>query len=286
MYRNWMRMLREADLGKGAAGAGEGDWRAALPEDMRADAAFASFTDVAGLAKSYRETKALVGASIRPPGPDAGPEAKKAFREAVRKHAPELLEIPEDPKARAEVEGDIWARLGRPKEATAYAAEGVELPQGFDLDGLRAQALELGLTKAQFASLAKKTAEAHLAQTAERAKVDKALRAEWGAAYEERVAAAKAVAAQFGVPAEAVAAMPATQMKAFYAAAKAVGVERGEVGGQDGGGAGKLSPSEAELQIAEIRGRKEYWDRSINPVVHEHLKKKLSELARMAYPDD
>jgi hypothetical protein len=45
-----------------------------LPEDVRSDPALSSFNDLGSLAKSYVETKSLVGSSIRLPGKDSKPE--------------------------------------------------------------------------------------------------------------------------------------------------------------------------------------------------------------------
>jgi len=47
-----------------------------VPE-LRDDPSLKDINDVATLAKTYKDTKAFVGSSIRPPGPDASPEAKK-----------------------------------------------------------------------------------------------------------------------------------------------------------------------------------------------------------------
>ncbi|HXG17176.1 MAG TPA: hypothetical protein VNK50_13070 [Calidithermus sp.] len=77
------------------------DWRAALPEELRRDKSLESFRDIAALAKSYIETKRLVGASVRLPGPEAKPEEWEAF----------------------------WGRLGRPAEPAQYLAQGVKLPE-------------------------------------------------------------------------------------------------------------------------------------------------------------
>lgn len=50
------------------------DQAALLPEDIRGNPAIQSFNDFGGLAKSYIDTKAMVGNSVRLPGKDAKPE--------------------------------------------------------------------------------------------------------------------------------------------------------------------------------------------------------------------
>jgi hypothetical protein len=55
------------------------DWRSGLPEDLRGEKALADFKDVGSLAKSYVETKRLVGDAVRIPKADAKPEELAAF---------------------------------------------------------------------------------------------------------------------------------------------------------------------------------------------------------------
>jgi hypothetical protein len=50
-----------------------------LPEDLQNDPALKDFNDLPSLAKSFKETKAFVGSSIRPPGPDAGPRGAEGL---------------------------------------------------------------------------------------------------------------------------------------------------------------------------------------------------------------
>ena len=59
-------------------------WRDTLPEDLKADASLATFKDVPSLAKSYVETKKLVGQkALTVPGPNAPAEEVAAFRAAL-----------------------------------------------------------------------------------------------------------------------------------------------------------------------------------------------------------
>jgi chorismate mutase len=61
------------------------DWMA---PDLREDPALRDFKDPNALAKAYKDTKALVGSSIRPPGPDAGPEAHAEFAKKLAEKTP------------------------------------------------------------------------------------------------------------------------------------------------------------------------------------------------------
>lgn len=62
-------------------------WRDTLPEDLKADKSLESFKDVGALAKSYVETKKLVGVkqdgALKVPGPEATPEERQAFAKAL-----------------------------------------------------------------------------------------------------------------------------------------------------------------------------------------------------------
>lgn len=78
------------------------DWRESLPGELRADKILADFKDVGALAKSYVETKRLVGDAVRLPKADAKPEEITAFHrklgvpESPDKYDVKLPEMPKD----------------------------------------------------------------------------------------------------------------------------------------------------------------------------------------------
>lgn len=254
------------------------DW---LPPELREQAALKDFKDPASLAKSYLETKAMVGNSIRPPGPDAAPEAKVEFARKLQGVMPELVLVPEDEKLRAAVEEQIWAKLGRPADEKGYEAkvEGVDL----DLASLQAEAKAEGLTKAQFAKRLEKVVTAARASQDARKAADAELRKEWGPAYEEKVLAAKAAALKLGVPESALASIPPSQLKVWANVAKSIGGEGRQVGDQGANPTGMPTPAEAKVQLAEIMARKEYWRREENPVISDHLRNKAVELQKIIH---
>lgn len=272
---------------KGNGGTGGGDWREALPEQLRADPALKDFKDPGALATSYLETKKLVGSSLRPPGPEASAEARKEFADKLLATVPGLVYLPEDEKARAEVEGAVWSKLGRPKEAKEYSAPaGVELPAEA-LDALRAEAAEEGLTRKQFEARAKRAAVVLEARGKGALEMKAALKRELGAAYEERVGQAVAAAEKVGFPAALVQALKAGEVdlatfKAISAVAKGFG-QGVEIGGQNGAGGGKATPAEALMRMAEIRANPAYFDPS--KPEHRLLQAKMVELAALAYPE-
>lgn len=259
-------------------------WRSGLPEELKTAPALKDIKDVATLAKAFVDTKALVGASLRPPGADATPEARREFIAKLQEKAPELVLIPDGDDETSKLARDAaWARLGRPKEAKDYAAPAdAELPEEV-LEALRKEALEEGLTKSQFAARAKRAAEAIVTSAHARKEATSALKRELGAAFDERTAAAAALASKLGFPAEIVSDLKAGTVApnvfhAFDKVARGFGEER-NVAGQGPGRAGKLTPSEAKAQRDEIMLRPEYFDpKPAQLGVHAALVAKVREL--------
>jgi hypothetical protein len=146
------------------------DWRESLPGDLKLDKTLADFKDVGSLAKSYVETKKLVGDAVRIPKPDAKPEELAAF----------------------------YKRLGVPESPDKYPIELPKLPDGAPgwheptIQGFRETAHKAGLTPAQVTQLigwyatdqlGKRDASAAQSSTASRearAKAQAALEQEWG----------------------------------------------------------------------------------------------------------
>ncbi len=284
-----LAMLMAAAGEGGNGGGGAPDWRAALPEEMRGAAFLKDVPDLPTLVKNYGEAQAYRGQSIRIPGPEAAPEARKEFVEKLTAKVPDLVLVADGDDEAAKVAREaVWRRLGRPKEAKEYEApKGVELPEA-TLSELRAAAAEEGLTKAQFQARAQRVASA-LAESDRSAAAERAaLKKELGEAYEERVAAAAEAARKLGADEDEVKAIRAGQAPAAYvrrmlAASKALGEPR-EVGNQGGnGGGGKLTPVEAQARLAEIRANPAYW--SDRDPRHAALVRQAEELTRAANPD-
>jgi hypothetical protein len=288
MHGRGRSIFMSGEGGGAGGGGGAGDWRAALPEAVRASPALADVKDVGALAQAFVETKALVGSSIRIPGPDAAPEVRKAFVSRLTEKVPELVMVADgdDDAAKAAREA-LWQRLGKPKEAKEYALpKDVELPADA-LEALRAEAADVGLTKAQFVARAKRAAEAIGAGTRQFQEAQAALRKEWGAATDERLQAAAATALKLG-DAELAKAIQSGQAvpalaKLLFAVSKTTGETREGAGQGGNGGGGKLAPAEAEARLAEIRANAAFW----NPRHPQNasLVRQAEELTALAYPD-
>lgn len=257
-------------------------WRETLPEEIRNDPSLVDFKDVAALAKSHIETKKLVGASIRVPGPDAAPEARKAFVEKLVKADPNLLYLPDN--APEEAVAAAWQRLGRPGKPEDYAPPDEETGKAVNLKELQALAQVAGLTKAQFQVIVKATAAGTVERTKAQTAEVEALKTEWGGAYEERLLLAKATALKMGLAEDDLGGLTPKQLRAWAAAAKAVGTNPSELQRQGQGGSPAMTPAEIESALADIRGNPEYWDDSTNPGKSQHLRQKAVELTAKLHP--
>jgi hypothetical protein len=263
-----------------------------IPEEFHENASLKEVKDVAGLAKAFVDTKSMVGSSIRIPGKDAGDEARKEFRERLKKDVPELIELPADPTKFEEVEGMIFERLGRPKDMKEYPALAeakIEVPAEVKVDEaeLRGIAHKLGMTKKQYLAFAKGVVEERTKASSVASEARAALKRELGDATDERLLAAASAAQKFGASEAMVTALrtgnvPAEQVKLWIGVAKATGVQGSEFG-REGGGGGKMTPGEALDALAELRRNPALTDR--NHPEQKRLTERLLKLTEIAYPD-
>jgi hypothetical protein len=263
-----------------------------IPADLHAEASLVEIKDLGGLAKSYVETKRLVGGSIRIPTKDAGEADHKAFKEKLRSAVPDLIEVPADPAKFAEVEGMLFEKLGRPKDLKEYPAlkdAKIEVPAEIkiDEDSLRGIAHKLGMTKKQYAAFAQGVVEEKIKAASLSSEARTALKKELGDAFDDRLLAAASAAKKFGASEELVTALrtgnvPSEQAKLWIGVAKSTGVQGSEFN-RESGGSGKMSPGEALEAIAELRKNPALLDK--NHPEQKRLTEKLLKLGEIAYPE-
>ena len=268
-----------------------GDWREGVPEELAKHEALKDFKDAASLAKSYVETKALVGASLRVPGPDATPEARKEFIVRLHEKLPNVTYLPQDANERAAVEPLMWKALGKPEKPDGYDAKGVDSTGvQLDLEDLRKSAHALGLTQAQFQAFAGNVVKS-MQERAQGVKLwQDTLKKEWGLAYDDKLRGAVDTATKLGAPASVIEQLRAGQLhpdhaKFFSRIAEAVGGTGREVGNQGAGKTGSLTPQEAMLKIEEVRADPAYMRAHENPAKHALLMDRIKELMPQAYPE-
>lgn len=166
------------------AAADAPDWRATLPDDLKALPAAKKYETPADLLKAYSEAEKLIGRKgVIVPGENASAEEMAAFR----------------------------AALGVPETADAYGLKAPEgVPEGVWSDDMAkvfaAKAHEAGLTTAQaqavagwYAGTAAEQAKAmEAAAVAAREEATAAMRSEWGGQFDAKIEVAKRALVQFG----------------------------------------------------------------------------------------
>jgi hypothetical protein len=258
----------------------------AVPAELAGEAMFKDVPDLPTLAKVAKDLKAFQGTAIRPPGPEADAAAHKEFADRLSKATKGIVYLPDDEKLRGEVEPAIWERLGRPKEAKDYQADGVELADE-QLDALRKEAVETGLTKAQFAKVAARVAAATKAAAAAASDQQKALREAFGADYDARMKEAGIIAEKTGAPASVRAAFAKGTIDKdtatyFLNLGKQLGVDTREMANQRSNGPTGVSKREAELRLSEILKNPDFFRPG---PAQEALQAKAIEYQAIIHPD-
>jgi hypothetical protein len=256
------------------------------------DPGLKDFKTLGDLRKSYLATKAMVGGSIRVPAPEAPPEAHAEFRGKLRAAVPDLVEIPKDPEKRKTVEADIWKTLGRPEDEKGYTPDGVQFEEGVklsdeELGKLRQVAKKRGYTTAQFKSLLEDVGVERAGALKAAKENQAALRAEFGAAYAEKMKEIDAIALATNAPQalrESIAKGQVDKATAVYLlnVGKQLGTETRQIAGQPGGGSNTLTPVEAEAQIAQLLPV--LTNSKTSPEERKRLQGRLAVLERFANP--
>lgn len=268
------------------------DWRASLPDDLKASESLKSVKDIASLAKQFVDQQSYLGNAIRVPSEHASEADKKAFYDKLVKHAPDLIPRPnrDDPESM----NAVLAALGRPDDKSLYEAPEVapELKNFVPderIEAFRDIAHRYGLTKDQFKGVMADVlaADAQIIQGQQTALNESraALHKEWGAVFEERTAQALKLAESTGAPAAFVdaiktGAVNGEALKWLHSLSSRMGDKLNIV--NDENNSGKMTPGEAQSRISEIMGNRKhpYWD-SHHPD-HKRALDTVVELGRLA----
>lgn len=168
----------------GADGAFAPNWLDSLPEDLRGKAALASVPTLADLAKSYVETKSLVGKKFQMPSESSTPEEIAAWRKNVG--------APDTPEGYGELRPDDFPEDHWDKETAgqfAALAHKHHLPPAAvkDIIGLHAGSVKASIAKLETESAASREAGMNT------------LRQAWGQNFDAEVHAAKTLATAMGL---------------------------------------------------------------------------------------
>lgn len=251
-----------------------------LPEDIRDAAAFRDIRDLPSLAKSYLNATKLIGAR---------PE--------------DVIRLPTNPDD-ADAWAQVHARLGRPETPDKYEFQRPELPKGLTVDeklegGFKELAHKLGLNARQAADLYgwynQQTVErftgADAARTQAATAARDALKAEWGAAFDQKLEDGEAALKHYGGD-EFAAYLMETGLKDDPRLVRMLANmggrlrEDGIIGKGTQGGAGPLSPAEARQQINGLRGDAEFMKGYMDAKHPNHAAAmaKMEQLHTFAYP--
>lgn len=241
------------------------DWRASLPEDLRAEKSLESFRDIGSLAKSYVETKKLVGSKtegmVKVPGEGATPEERAAFHKAIG--------VPEAPTA---------YKITRPESALDGTWD-----EHAEADFLT-RAHQAGLTQAQVSQVVDwygKFIAGQLTKAQQEAQATATrLKEEWGPNYDPMVGRANRAVQEFGGD-EVVDFLAKTglgrhplMVKTFAKIGNAL-VEHGALAASGPAG---MTAAEAQAKIDEIRRDKKH---PFNDANHRDHDRALEELQRL-----
>lgn len=161
-----------------------GAWRDSLPDDIKGDASISGFADVPSLAKAYVHARSKIGADTAViPTRETSEEDRATF----------------------------WAKVGRPEAADKYDLPAEGMPEGFEpdtkrLEHMQGKSFDLGITKQQFAGLARADAEYRnlLTQEVNQTLADQQkaweqeIRTEFGVAYDQDIQGVNSVIREFG----------------------------------------------------------------------------------------
>ena len=249
-----------------------------IPEDLRGDSALADIKDVAGLAKGYVHAQKMVGADkIVVPGSDASKEDMDSF----------------------------YNKIGRPERVDGYEIPTENMAAEVPIDGdlvnkFFEEAHRIGLSKQQAAGLIRwqTSLQSEMADAYEQGNADairdaeKAMRTEFGNAYEEKINMAASAVKRFGGD-ELVKVLNETGLgnspeiiKAFANIAKVISND--EVIGGGGRQSFMSSPAEAKATISDRRRDPDFMAayQDSNHVGHRGAVDEMGRLFENAYPDE
>ena len=268
------------------------DWKTGLSDDLLANKSIHEATSLESFAKQFVDLQAYQGTSIRIPSENAGTADLEAFHSALLAKVPGLMPKPDI--TTPETMGAVFDAMGRPAKPEDYTRPQVEDAPPIDEErdkSFTAMAHEIGITKQQFEKIYewelgqnKAGGAAHQERVA--ANIN-AAKQEWGYAYDDKMAGINQTFGQLDAPKSLLEALQggevAPEFLQFFARTVEALTGQAEFKGQPNDQNGRMTPTEAELQIQEIQARPEY--RHHDPLVRQPWIDKMQELIKLAKPD-
>lgn len=250
------------------------DWTTGLPDETKSYITSKGFKDVGAVVDSYRNFEKLQGVP-----------------------AENILKLPKDA---SDTEGwnNVFNKLGRPSKPEEY---NIPMPEkGGDENFAKfARGIfhEAGLTKGQGEKVVGKWNEyvagmikqAHEGTTARVALEEKALKTEWGQAWEQNVKIGENASIKFGLSPQQLTAIEqavgfSATMKLFHNIGTKLGEDKFVTGGGGKVFTGTRTPSQAQARIAELRQDADYTKRYLAGGAMETTE--MSSLHAEAYPEN
>lgn len=243
----------------------ENNWRDNLSDELKDHKGLADVKDVGSLAQQFLDGQAMIGNSIRVPGPEAGEDAWKAFHTKLTEKVPNLIPTPD--RDNKETMDALYKTLGRPDEAAGY-----EHPEGVDatkMQDFATLAHGLGLSKSQYSNMVGKLQEFTVKQQEVATEAFntgiRELKQEWGIVYEDNLQLVNSVMKGTEAPKAmmemaAEGKLDAASLKWFYNIGKQLGTEGVNFNKEEF--SSRVTPSEAKARVEEIMGDEKgpYWD--------------------------
>ena len=239
-----------------------------IDEQYRGHDSLNEFNDLAGLAKSYVETKAMVGRSIRTPSKDATPQERQEYWDKLINNDPELMMKPD--LSAKDQSREFYRTMGLPEEFSKYEnPEGMELPTEVENE-MRELLYESNVTNAQYqkimAAFSDRQAQTVTMNTELQESDMNQLKGEWGQAMDDRTKAAKQANEDFypGRPFET---LTGAELKSLFNISKAM-TGKGALAAGDAPGipSDAMTPGEATARADELLKRAQ--SASINDMDH------------------
>jgi hypothetical protein len=249
------------------------DWRADLPDDLKADKTLATVKDIPALAKMVVEGQKWIGSSIRLPGKDAKPEELAKW---ISDNGAKVKGIPGLLPEGAPISPDQYA-IQRPEIA-------LDVPWDEQAEkGFLAAAHKAGLSNAQaqmiIAFYGDMLTNQVLGAQDQAQQVEADLRKEWGPNYDANLGRANRAIQEFGgkplidLLAQSGMGRHPLMVRAFVAIGNAM-VEHGALpaGGEPG-----VTPEQATQKIREIRADKTHpFNNGAHPDHHTAIEEVLA----------
>lgn len=228
-----------------------------VDELYREHASLKDFDSVSDLAKSYVETKAMVGNSLRIPSKDAGEDAYQEYLNKIINNDPSLMLKPNFEEK--EQSRDFFRTIGLPEDFSKYEnPEGAKLPEDVEAE-LRELLYEANIPQSGYEKMIKafsdRQAQADAMNTELQETDQSGLKAEWGQAYDDREKAARKANDEF-YPGRDFDKLTATERKSLYTISKAMTGKAAPAAGDAGGiPADAMTPQEAINRADELMDR-------------------------------